>query len=133
MMDFITIPTVIGIITYGIYKLFELFACRRERLNIIDKLSENGVMPIFNKLPLDGYFRQRFSYGALKAGCLLIGIGFGLLIAFFICILCIPKYPELHRSSKEIISIIYGSCVLLFGGIGLISAFAIELKIGKKE
>ena len=32
MMDFIAIPTVIGIITLGIYKLFELFACRKERL-----------------------------------------------------------------------------------------------------
>lgn len=27
MMDFITIPLVVGTITLGIYKLFELFVC----------------------------------------------------------------------------------------------------------
>ena len=39
-MDFITIPLVVGIITLGIYKLFELFACRRERITLIEKLGE---------------------------------------------------------------------------------------------
>ena len=28
MMDFITIPLVVGTITLGIYKLFELFVCK---------------------------------------------------------------------------------------------------------
>ena len=31
MMDFITIPLTFGIVTYGIYKLFELFVCKKER------------------------------------------------------------------------------------------------------
>ena len=29
-MDFIMVPLIMGIITLGIYKLFELFVCRRE-------------------------------------------------------------------------------------------------------
>lgn len=34
-MDFITAPLIVGIITLGIYKLFELFACRRERTRLL--------------------------------------------------------------------------------------------------
>ena len=39
-MDFIMVPLIMGIITLGIYKLFELFACRRERMAIIEKLGD---------------------------------------------------------------------------------------------
>ena len=34
------VPLIMGIITLGIYKLFELFVCRRERMAIIEKLSD---------------------------------------------------------------------------------------------
>lgn len=40
MMDFIAVPVVIGIVFYGVYKLFELFVCKSERLKIIDKLGD---------------------------------------------------------------------------------------------
>ena len=36
MMDFITIPLVVGTITLGIYKLFELFVCKKERIAMIE-------------------------------------------------------------------------------------------------
>ena len=31
MMDFIMVPAIMAIITVGIYKLFELFVCKKER------------------------------------------------------------------------------------------------------
>lgn len=40
MMDFITAPLVVGFICLGIYALFELFVRRKERLLIIEKISE---------------------------------------------------------------------------------------------
>ena len=40
MMDFIMVPTILAIITLGIYKLFELFVCKKERLTIIEKMGE---------------------------------------------------------------------------------------------
>ena len=40
MMDFITIPLVVGTITLGIYKLFELFVCKKERITMIEKLAD---------------------------------------------------------------------------------------------
>ena len=40
MLDFIMVPAVVGIITLGIYKLFELFVRKKERLIIIDKIGD---------------------------------------------------------------------------------------------
>ena len=40
MLDFISIPLVVGIVTLGIYKLFELFARKKERLSLIEKIGE---------------------------------------------------------------------------------------------
>ena len=37
MMDFISVPLVVGIVCAGIYGLFELFVRKRERLAIIEK------------------------------------------------------------------------------------------------
>jgi putative effector of murein hydrolase LrgA (UPF0299 family) len=136
MMDFISIPAVIGIITYGTYKLFELFACRRERLSLIEKLSDNQFRLAPDSFSLPNYAQPRTTtYGALKGGCLLSGIGLGLLIGFVICATCVPDYFDTKASwsIREIIGVVYGSCVLIFGGTGLLIAFIIELKLGKKK
>lgn len=37
MLDFITIPLVVGICVAGTYGLFELFARRKERITLIEK------------------------------------------------------------------------------------------------
>lgn len=46
MMDFILVPLVVGIITLGIYKLFELFVCKKERIIMIEKLGDKLSMGI---------------------------------------------------------------------------------------
>ena len=43
MMDFIMVPTIMAIITLGIYKLFELFVCKKERLLLIEKMGDKFV------------------------------------------------------------------------------------------
>ena len=40
MLDFITLPLIVGIITLGIYRLFELMIRRKERLKIIEKIED---------------------------------------------------------------------------------------------
>ena len=68
------------------------------------------------------------SFSALKVGCLLIGLGLGILVAFFI------HYNMMDFcDDRRIQSSLYASCVLLFGGIGLLTAFLIELKINKNK
>ena len=43
MMDFIMVPAVMTIITLGVYKLFELFVCKKERIMLIEKMDERGL------------------------------------------------------------------------------------------
>ena len=45
MMDFIMVPAVMTIITLGVYKLFELFVCKKERIMLIEKMDERGLLP----------------------------------------------------------------------------------------
>ncbi len=76
------------------------------------------------------YSRSRFSFSALKSGCLMIGIGLGLLIAFLVCSFAFPNYSTSRETAwhvKQQASLVYGACVLFFGGIGLISALLIEM------
>ena len=136
MMDFIMVPTVCGIFVLGFYKLFELFVCKKERLLIIEKMGEKFSSEMLEnkiKLPSVG----NLSFSALKFGCLFVGLGLGLLVAYLICTTTLEGYAEMSSERfnwnlRETISVIYGACVLLFGGIGLLTAFLVELKINKK-
>ena len=129
MLDFIMVPAVVGIITLGIYKLFELFVRKKERLIIIDKIGDkltpdilNGKIDFSTNIP-------KFSSSALKFGCLFMGLGIGLLVAFAVHY----NFADFVESSYQVRSAVYGSCVLLFGGLALLIAFIIELKISKKK
>ena len=129
MLDFIMVPAVVGIITLGIYKLFELFVRKKERLIIIDKIGDkltpdilSGKIDFSTNIP-------KFSFSALKFGCLFMGLGIGMLVAFAIHY----NFASFVESTYYTRSTVYGSCVLLFGGIGLITAFIVELKLGKKR
>ena len=54
MMDFIMVPAVMTIITLGVYKLFELFVCKKERIMLIEKMDERGLNYVevaFRSLP----------------------------------------------------------------------------------
>lgn len=133
MMNFISVPVVVGIIFYGVYKLFELFVCKNERLKIIDKLGDKlSSSDISGKMILPSYKRSDFSFSTLKGGCLMLGIGLGLLVGFFICLMT-SLLNNTDWGLEQIFGIVYGACVLLFGGAGLLVAFLIEMKLSKKE
>lgn len=132
-MDFITIPLVVGFVCVGIYGLFELFVRRKERMAIIEKIGDKLDASAFEgKLKLPSYVGN-FSFSSLKAGCLLASVGLGLLVAFLITSF-FPIYSVQDEwMRREMIGIAYGSSVLLFGGIGLIIAFIIEMKMSKNK
>jgi len=138
MFDFITIPLVVGMITLGIYKLFELFVRKAERLRIIEKVGEKfDASMIENKFsfPLLPSYKVS-SFGALKAGCLIMGIGLGLLIGYLICAFSMVNYTSGGDNSwnvRELAGIVYSACTLLFGGLGLIIAFVIETQLSKDK
>lgn len=136
MFDFLVPPLVVGLICAGIYGLFELFVRRPERMALIEKLGDKlGTPELKGKLSLPGYGGLRFSFSALKGGLLMTGIGLGLLVGFIIMVNMVPGYA--HDENwflwERIGSIVYGASILLFGGIGLIVAFVIEMKLSSKK
>lgn len=135
MMDFISIPLTCAIVFAAIYGIFELFARRKERLAIIEKLGEKiDTSAIEGKFRLPG-LSTNFSFSSLKAGALLAGVGLGLLIGFFINfgVMQSTAYTDDHWFRNEMMGVAYGASVLLFGGLGLIIAFVLEMKIIKRE
>lgn len=132
-MSFITTPLVTFIVFASIYCLFELFVRRRERMAIIEKLGDKlDPACMEGKLNLN-LMGRRSSFGALKAGCLMTGIGLGFLVGLMICSACIPNYYEnTHHYPHNIVEIIYGACLFIFGGIGLLVAFLTESKYANK-
>ncbi len=135
MMDFIVVPLTTGIVFAAIYGLFELFVRRKERLAIIEKIGDKLDASAFEgKLGLPSYKGNHISFSSLKAGCLLTGIGLGLLVGFLCNLIVAANSHSLDfRNEYEAISSAYGASVLLFGGLGLIVAFVIETNMKKKE
>ena len=135
MLDFIMVPLVCGIFVLGFYKLFELFVCKKERLLIIEKMGEKFTPDMLeHKFSFSSI--GKFSSSALKFGCLFMGLGLGLLIGYLICTATLNGYAEMesfNRNMRETSSVVYGACILLFGGLGLLTAFLIELKINKNK
>lgn len=138
MLDFISVPLVVGMITLGIYKLFELFIHKKERLMLIEKLGDKlhvESLPIKFSSNLT-QFNLPIIAGALKGGCLMLGIGVGLLVGFFICAIAIPGYTyrsDVFWNFQQVTSVVYGASVLVFGGLGLLISFFIELKLKKEN
>ena len=130
--NFLVPILVVGTITLGVYKLFELFVCRRERMMLLERMLASDL----KELPRFSYgWRIRFSFSALKWGCLLMGVGLGVLLGYAICWNTIPGFPgdNLYYSSNSLVAIIFGASILLMGGLGLLVAFVVELKLGKKN
>ena len=135
-MDFILVPLVVGIVTVGIFRLFELFVRKKERLAIIDKIGDKfEASQIENKFSFPVANTGNSMFATLKIACLLLGVGLGLLIGYFICLNSVAGYStmELQHNAYEISGVVYGASVLLFGGLGLLVAFIIEMKYSKSR
>ena len=134
-MDFITIPLVVGIISLGIYKFFELLICRRERREIIGKLDSEALIDYLKLVPMGlrtgatirtaSETAPGIPTGALKIGCLLLGLGIGLLFGFMLIHLTEAQYYQ-----KDVV---YGGAVLTFGGLGLIVSFIVERVLSRRK
>ncbi|MDR1781134.1 MAG: hypothetical protein LBR50_10490 [Tannerella sp.] len=139
-LEFIMVPVVVWICVTGFYKLIELYARRRERMAIIEKVGDKFVPELLGGVSATGFPEINFgkSYGALKIGCLLLGLGVGLLVGLLInTILAANGYGPVNNGHdwqyREMFGVAYSASVLVFGGIGLLAAFLIEIKLKAKE
>ncbi|MFR3330842.1 MAG: DUF6249 domain-containing protein [Odoribacter splanchnicus] len=130
-MNDLTAPIIVGIICATIYGLFELFARRRERITLIEKLVEIKSMgQIEGKI--DFSFGRSFSCWGLRGGCLLIGLGLGIIVAYFLQITTMHG-GDIGIEIADRKQVIYSGCVLFFGGLGLLIAFILEYKYFRKK
>ena len=123
-MEELMIVANVAIVFGVIYKLFELFVGRKERMMLIEKLDDK-LTPDMLRGGMS-YHLASFSFSALRWGCLLSGLGVGLLAGFLIVYLANPL-------EYDTVSIIYGASVLLGGGLGLLASYAVELRQRSKE
>ena len=125
------VPMVVCItFVYGIYRLFELFVRRKERMAIIEKMISNPIdMNQFNnQLNLPLFSNKNVSW-PIRIGLLLIGIGVGVTIASIVDI----NFSHTQRTWEmgNAIGSLYAACIATFGGIGLVIAYYIDRKNNK--
>jgi H+/Cl- antiporter ClcA len=78
---------IVGFIVLGVYKLFELFVKKRERLMLIEKLvslPSSTEVPEPIRLPKILFEKQDYGSWPLRISLLLIGIGLGCLSSVII-------------------------------------------------
>ena len=124
-MSYITGWIVVGIITLGIYKLFELFVGKKERLTMIEKLGDKLDPSMLGNrlslpLPVGTPFMSSFpiSFSALKFGCLLLGIPSDKPQSFKTCL----------SYAMTLLSVSQNPCLLL-GHLRQIISVCVEMRI----
>ena len=132
-MRFLEGPLIVGIVSFFIYMTFELFVRRNERIRLIEKMGQS-LAPIDSSVLKSQFstllpsFNNK-SFTALRMGCLLAGLGLGLLIGLFLSLYIRNTFVIEHQWEKDTLySVAYGAPVLIFGGIGLIASYLIERK-----
>ena len=133
MFDFL-VPILITLTIFvTVYRIFELFVRKNERMRIIEKAA--NVPPLDQNClreDITAYCPQslRRSYMPLRCGLLAIGIGLGLLVAFLLVGLATNGryYANTDGYNWMVPRVVYPSCVCLFGGIGLLMSYVIERK-----
>jgi hypothetical protein len=131
---------IVGFIVFGIYKLFELFVRKSERMALIEKLS---VFPCTHEagsvinFPEISFMQTKYDSWPLRLSLLFMGVGLGCLLAF-LCQFSMFDFSE-HGSTSEwahrqiehirhIRFVLNFSFIAVFGGLGLFVAYLIERK-----
>ena len=131
VMD-ITAIFLVGFIVLGIYKLFELFVKKKERILLIEKLptiiNNKEELGSIN-LPSISLGSQNYGSWALRVSLLLIGIGLGCIVAVFLRTMFLEAIERVpNYEYREMVFLIKFACITFFGGLGLFFAYIIELK-----
>ena len=136
MTDFILAPAIVGICTYGFYKFVELLVHRKERLMMIEKISE---IQDAGKVNLGGIFGSNYNnssrFVALRFGAILLGIGLGLLIGIIISQAMFGMRWDAMMDNYDIrqaVGLVNGASTLIFGGIALLICFLVEQKFRRE-
>ena len=126
-MDWITAPLVCAIIFGCIYKVVELFVRKRERLMLINKITEISNTD-FKGINL---YNSGNKFTALRIGWLMLGVGCGFLFGFLINMMATygqyaSDFDNVWRYHNVVGGIVYVACICICGGIGLLLSYRAE-------
>lgn len=126
------IPLNCAIVFGCIYKVVELFVHKRERLMLISKITE------LSNVDFKGinFYSSGNKFTALRIGWLLMGVGLGFFVGFFLNFITADGDLEtIYKWNyiEKIGGIIYVSCITFFGGIGLLISYYTERRAEKSE
>ena len=108
-------------IAYGIYKLYELSVSRKERMTVIEKMNFSDGTALSPEVAR-WLSEPTQTFGSLRIGLLLVGIGLGMCTAFIVNF-CM-NVP--HEGGNG--EILYFALMLFFGGLGLVVGFLADKK-----
>ena len=122
---------IVGFCVLGIYKIFELFVKKNERIALIEKLaiskeSKEIDIPTLN-----------FNKGSspLRLSLLFMGVGIGCILAFFAQYYYFDSFLNVdfndwgtRNNVNQIKFVLNFSFIAIFGGLGLFIAYLIESK-----
>jgi hypothetical protein len=133
---------IVGFVVLGIYKLFELFVRKGERMALIEKLpvflnagKEGNVI----NLPEISFLKKDYGSWPLRLSLLFMGVGLGCLLAFLVqySMFDFSRYNiDEWRGRLEVEHIrfvLYFSFIAVFGGFSLFVAYLIERQQAKKQ
>ena len=133
-MTWIEAPLICAIIFGCIYKVVELFVHKRERLMLINKLTEISNVD-FKGINL---YSSGNKFTGLRIGWLMLGVGVGFLLGFCINLWATLgdyalKAEEMRQYRLDVGSIVYVACICICGGIGLLMSYRAERKAEHPE
>ena len=97
-MEELMVVANVAIVFGVIYKLFELYVRRQERIMLIEKLS-SGWRPEEFKGNLLPQFSSSGNW-ALRGGCLMLGLGLGLLVGFILTLMFFQSGNDVNFIDK---------------------------------
>ncbi|NDV77606.1 DUF6249 domain-containing protein [Dysgonomonas sp. 511] len=130
------IPMVVSVaFFYFTYKIFELIVRRKERMAMIEKMSEGFNFSALGDMKSVPFFRTE-SGGSwtIRIGLLLLGIGLGVTIASVVDMVATPSLileKKQYHDFRNAIAVLYLACASVFGGVGLVTAYFIERRKAK--
>lgn len=133
-MDWITAPLICTVIFGCIYKVVELFVRKRERLMLINKITEISNTD-FKGINL---YNSGNKFTALRIGWLMLSVGCGFLFGFLINMMATygkyaTEFGVAWGYHNAVGSIVYVACICICGGIGLLLSYKAERKAEHSE
>ncbi|WP_329904488.1 hypothetical protein [Porphyromonas pogonae] len=116
---------IVGIIFYFIYKIFELYVRRNERMRMLDLSKDNPNLQISAENLWKSYKTSDFSATSsnnrwIRISALLMGVGLGAVVGFWLIISIRSYWVEYFGDRYLDTDIILLASMMLFGGLSLL-------------